>query len=76
MSSSALRLPNLAQNNTAAAFTTAAVEMRGKGLPSAMGAMTSRDRSKIFSEYAIGRRRTVIVSFLEDASIPARKPLQ
>jgi hypothetical protein len=43
-------LPILAQNNTSADFTTAAVEMRGSGLLSESCEMTSREKWKIFSE--------------------------
>jgi hypothetical protein len=45
-----LILPIRAQNNTVADFTTADVEMRGSGLLSESGAMTSREKWKIFSE--------------------------
>ena len=50
VSSQAFRLPSRAQNSAAAAFTTTAVEMRGCGLRSESGAITSREKSKIFSE--------------------------
>ncbi len=43
-------LASLAQNNTVADFTTAAVEIRGSVLLSEIGAMTSRENWKMFSE--------------------------
>src|SRR5450432_3884113 len=73
--SSALRLPSLAQNMTIADFTTTAVGMRGCRLRSETGAITTAERSKIFSDHATRRRRTVTVSAPSAASIPAQRLL-
>lgn len=48
--SKAFRLPILAQNMTAADFTTVAVEMRGSNLRSVMPAMSPAENRNTFSE--------------------------
>src|ERR1019366_1356711 len=74
-SARALRLPILAQNMTNADFTTTAVGMRGCGLRSETGAITAAERSKILSDHATRRRRTVTVFAPSAASIPAQRLL-
>jgi len=63
--SKAFRLPSLAQNITAADFTTVPVDMRGSNLRSVMPAMSSDENRNTLSEYAIRRRRMLGLPFLK-----------
>src|ERR1700721_1907279 len=54
--SSALRLPNRAQNRIMEALATVAVEMRGSGLRSVMEPISRAERWNTLSAYAIRRR--------------------